>query len=197
MATATAERVPTRLNEASVIDRLLFEVQKKYPEAYAKHGRIYVPYKGKNAASVDLHTSSVDFDFHGKTSYRENSLWLMDVKGIGRHCEELTAPVIFLFARAMLRKLNQQVKQGSERIDEEIARKAAREEARNELLTKVREAVGPQYAGKVQSTRFGVTLEFNGRKIPIDASDLEDGEVELNIPLDKLALVANVLTVEN
>lgn len=196
MATATAERVPTRLNETSVIDKLLFEVQKKYPEAYAKHGRIHVPYEGKVAASVDLHSSSVDFDFYGKQGYRECSLWLWDVKGIGRR-EELTAPVIGLFATAMLRKLNQQVKQGSERIDEEIARKAAREEARNELLAKVREAVGPQYAGNVQPTRFGVSLEFNGRKIPIDASDLEDGEVELNIPLDKLALVANVLTVEN
>lgn len=196
MATATAERVPTRLNDPAVTDKLLFEVQKKYPEAYAKHGRIHVPYKGKTAASVDLHSSSVDFDFHGKQSYRDNSLWLWDVKGIGRR-EELTAPVIGLFAATMLRKLSQQFKQGSERIDEEIARKAAREEARNELLAKVREAVGPNFAGNVEATRFGVALKINGETIPVDSDDLEGGTVEVSIPLSKLAVVSCVLAKEN
>lgn len=201
---------------AQLTTLLLYEIQKKYPEAVIKDGgdSIVIIYQGKAAVTLGCSFGSysdgttlyshsrVSFDYYGKERSRDNNVYLRDLiepqdveipqkEGLPKKVYGIviTPNRVSTIAKACLKKIALLFKVAKERIDVHVRMAEQAKIRGSQLFNDVKAAVGDRV--DVKRDGSSVTISYRGTTKTLYSTDAR--RVSVSVPLNKLADVLDLL----
>jgi hypothetical protein len=191
---------------------LLYELQKKYPNATLTDGEIHIPYRGKCAAvSIRLYCGSylngmlysharIDFGYYGKERQRDNSIYLRDLI----ECQDvedgdppkkiygfvISPVVVSVIASACLKKIAPLFKRAKEKLDAEHDMAERAKVRSRQSLERIKSLVGDRVTATIDGG--AVKIKYRDFSKTIYSTSNHD-KVEVTVPLNKLADVLDFL----